>query len=287
VLVGGSAGSGKTQTLRTLVALLAASNHPHDLTFLLLDASAGRLAGDLRDLPHVTDCLTGFEQPGRRAGLMTSLVARLAAEMQWRRTVMQGQDIATHRATASGSGQRPFPRLAIVADELDGILGQDRESETLRVRLAEIAQDGGRLGVHLLLATSEPAGLVDAETRHYIDVRIGLRLDSAANSRAVLGSEIAFGTVAREQVGRGYVRAGIASPEPFQVGHADAPCGNAEPAEASVGIVAVGLDGTRAPLAGSQSAPGADQTQLAALGRHLKATAEAEGIGRRPPHLLP
>jgi S-DNA-T family DNA segregation ATPase FtsK/SpoIIIE len=269
-----------------LVALLAASNHPHDLTFLLLDASTGRLAGELRDLPHVTDCLTGFEQPDRRAGLMTGLVARLAAELQWRRTVMQGQDIAAQRATASASGQRPLPRLAIVADELDGILGQDRESEALRVRLAEIAQDGGRLGVHLLLATSEPADLVDAETRHYIDVRIGLRLDSAASSRAVLGSEIAFGTIAREQVGRGYVRTGIASPEPFQVGHADAPYGNAAPAERYGGIVAVGLDGTRSPIDRSNRLPGTDvETQLTALVHHLKATAEAEGIGRRPPHL--
>ena len=42
-MVGGTTGTGKTRFLQTLITLLAAHHHPHDLNFILIDYKGGDL----------------------------------------------------------------------------------------------------------------------------------------------------------------------------------------------------------------------------------------------------
>ena len=51
-LVAGTTGSGKSELLRTLVAGLARSHPPDELTFLLVDYKGGAAFGACARLPH-------------------------------------------------------------------------------------------------------------------------------------------------------------------------------------------------------------------------------------------
>ena len=57
--------------------------------------------------------------------------------------------------------------------------------------LIGIAQRGRSLGLHLVLATQRPAGVVSPQIKANISLRIALRVTDAAESHDVIGSDAA------------------------------------------------------------------------------------------------
>ena len=81
--------------------------------------------------------------------------------------------------------------------------------------LVGIAQRGRSLGVHLVLATQRPAGVVSADIRANTNLRIALRVTDAAESMDVIDVADAA-RIARSTPGRCYVRSGAAAPTAVQ-----------------------------------------------------------------------
>ena len=88
--------------------------------------------------------------------------------------------------------------------------------------LIAIAQRGRSLGVHLVLATQRPSGVVSPEIRANCTLRICLRTTDEADSRDVLGTTDAA-HLAVDLPGRAYLRAGSGTPTPLQVARVAAP----------------------------------------------------------------
>ncbi|MFD0563415.1 FHA domain-containing protein [Kitasatospora saccharophila] len=88
LLIGGGAGSGKSELLRSLAASLAVSERPDRLALLTVDgdrAEDGGLAG-CTDLPHVTDHVNAAEDP--RGALLAA--ERLTDELAHREALFDG-----------------------------------------------------------------------------------------------------------------------------------------------------------------------------------------------------
>ena len=83
--------------------------------------------------------------------------------------------------------------------------------------LVNIAQRGRSLGIHLILATQRPSGVVSADIRANTNLRIALRVTDAAESADVIDAPDAA-SIAKSTPGRAYVRLGHASLVPFQAG---------------------------------------------------------------------
>ncbi len=83
--------------------------------------------------------------------------------------------------------------------------------------LVNIAQRGRSLGIHLILATQRPSGVVSADIRANTNLRIALRVTDPAESADVIGAPDAA-SIAKSTPGRAYVRLGHASLVPFQAG---------------------------------------------------------------------
>jgi S-DNA-T family DNA segregation ATPase FtsK/SpoIIIE len=81
--------------------------------------------------------------------------------------------------------------------------------------LVDIAQRGRSLGVHLLLATQRPAGVIGENIRANTNLRVALRVHDVADSRDVLDDNAAA-AIPRGRAGRGYVRLGPGELSPFQ-----------------------------------------------------------------------
>nr|WP_275585725.1 FtsK/SpoIIIE domain-containing protein [Geodermatophilus sabuli] len=204
-LVAGTTGSGKSELLQTLIAGLALSHPPDRCSFLLIDYKGGAAFAEAAGLPHTVGLLTDLD------GATTARALRsLTAELIRRETLL-----AVHGAPDLGSlpDGVALSRLVIVVDEFAGLA---EELPSFVAGLVGIAQRGRSLGVHLVLATQRPSGVVSPEIRANCTLRICLRTTDDADSRDVLGTPHAA-LLPVDVPGRAYLRAGAGPPVLFQV----------------------------------------------------------------------
>ncbi|MFN3216542.1 MAG: FtsK/SpoIIIE domain-containing protein [Acidimicrobiales bacterium] len=274
VLVGGTTGSGKSELLRSLIAGLAAGSSPEELVFVLIDYKGGSAFDACASLPHVVGLVTDLDhQLGARA--LRSLEAEL--RLRERRLRAAGADgLDAYRRAGSPEGL--LPRLVVVIDEF----------ATLAVELPDflgalvgIAQRGRSLGVHLVLATQRPSGVVSADIRANTNLRIALRVQDPGDSVDVIDHRDAA-AIDRSTPGRAYLRVGPGAPQPVQTALATArTTGGHQAAARVVPRTAVMVEGGDAGTA-DPSDDGPDD--LAVLVERCRATCTIAGVSppRRP-----
>lgn len=185
-LVAGTTGSGKSELLRAMVVALAAANPPSHLAFVLVDYKGGAAFAECSNLPHATGLLTDFEgdQTVRALGGLRTELAR-------REGILRDAGVDDLRQLSSEAVRTcRVPRMVIVVDEFRA-LAEDRPE--VLAGLVRIASQGRSLGIHLVLATQRPAGIVSGDIRANAALRIALRVTDQADSFDVLGSDDAAG----------------------------------------------------------------------------------------------
>lgn len=182
ILVAGTTGSGKSELLRTFVCSLSCRIPPTRLNFLLIDFKGGSGLAPLAELPHTAGFLTDLSQENV-ARAMTSL----RAELRRRESLLaevRASDLDEFNARAIPGAE--LPRLVVVVDEFrmlaDAVPNAVQE-------LMKIAALGRSLGLHLILATQRPQGAVTADIRANVSAAICLRVQSALDSRDVIGCD--------------------------------------------------------------------------------------------------
>jgi S-DNA-T family DNA segregation ATPase FtsK/SpoIIIE len=211
-LIAGTTGSGKSELLQTIVASLAAANRPDEMTFVLIDYKGGSAFAECARLPHTVGMVTDLD-----ARQVARALASLSAELTRREHILAAvgaKDIEAYQLLVDARRAAPLPRLVIVVDEFAAM---SRELPDFVTGLVNIAQRGRSLGLHLILATQRPSGVVSAEIRANTNLRIALRVTDPADSADVIGVPDAA-TIAPSNPGRAYVRLGHASLVPFQAG---------------------------------------------------------------------
>ena len=183
VLVAGTTGSGKSELLRAMVVSAAHRASPDRLNIALIDFKGGAAFDSLAALPHVVGTLTDLDEHAT-ARVLTGLTA----ELRHREALLR---------EAGGSLQQ-IPRLLIVIDEFAELAAADPNAS--RAMLG-IARRGRSLGVHLVIATQRPSGVVNDEVRANTDLRVCLRVNSIADSMDVIGDPAAS-TIDRSLPGR-------------------------------------------------------------------------------------
>ena len=219
-LIAGTTGAGKSELLQTLIASLAAANRPDAMNFVLIDYKGGSAFKDCARLPHTVGMVSDLD-----GHLTERALASLAAELKRREEILLragAKDIedyweATSRSRGrlgrpSVSAAEPLPRLMLVIDEFASLVA---ELPDFVAGLVGIAQRGRSLGVHLVLATQRPAGVVSADIRANTNLRIALRVTDAAESMDVIDVPDAA-RIARSTPGRCYVRSGASAPAAVQ-----------------------------------------------------------------------
>ncbi|GIJ31630.1 cell division protein FtsK [Micromonospora sediminimaris] len=196
-LVVGTTGAGKSEFLRTVVASLACAHSPDALTFLLVDFKGGGAFDACASLPHTVGLVTDLDEH-----LAARALRCLRAELRHRERRLREAGVSD--IVDLVAPDPPLPRLLIVIDEfatlaveLPGFLGA----------LVDVAQRGRSLGIHLLLATQRPQGVVDGKIRANTNLRVALRVQDEADSRDVLGTRQAA-DIDRRRPGRAFVRLG-------------------------------------------------------------------------------
>jgi len=216
-LIAGTTGSGKSELLQTIVAALAVANRPDEMTFVLVDYKGGSAFKDCVQLPHTVGMVTDLD-----SHLVERALVSLSAELTRREHILAdagAKDIEDYqflldRERRGGGRQRPepMPRLLIVIDEFASMA---RDLPDFVTGLVNIAQRGRSLGIHLILATQRPSGVVSADIRANTNLRIALRVTDTVESADVIEAPDAA-HITKATPGRAYVRLGHASLIPFQ-----------------------------------------------------------------------
>ena len=244
-LIAGTTGAGKSELLRSIVAGLAATVSPEELTFVLIDYKGGSAFDVCARLPHTVGLVTDLdEQLGERA------LQCLEAELRFRERVLReagAADLDAYRTLREGDAMPALPSLPRLLVAVDEFATLAAELPDFIDRLVSVAQRGRSLGVHLLLATQRPAGAVSDNIRANTNLRIALRVQDAADSTDVIGSPVAA-DLTRRLPGRGYVRLGPGELMTFQAALATAASTVSAP-RVAVRPFAAGVDGA---LTGSQ-----------------------------------
>ena len=229
-LIAGTTGSGKSELLQTIVASLAVANRPDAMTFVLVDYKGGSAFKDCVNLPHTVGMVTDLD-----THLVERALESLSAELTRREHILAdvgAKDIEDYtdlqvreardsrggggrvRSRGGAHGLEPLPRLLIVIDEFASMV---RDLPDFVTGLVNIAQRGRSLGIHLILATQRPSGVVSADIRANTNLRIALRVTDPGESADVIDANDAA-HISKSTPGRAYVRLGHASLVPFQAG---------------------------------------------------------------------
>lgn len=232
-LVAGTTGSGKSELLRTLIAGLAANHAPDEVGFVLIDYKGGSAFADCAELAHAVGAVTDLD-----GHLAARALASLECELRRRERLFAAagaRDFSAYRSRAGG-----LSRLVIVVDEFAELAAELPEFVS---GLVGVARRGRSLGVHLILATQRPAGVVSAEIRANTAIRVALRMTDAGDSQDVIDIPDAA-ALDRHHPGRAYLRVAGCAPVLLQT----ALVSGAAPAGQDEQVRVLELDGWRRPL---------------------------------------
>ncbi len=211
-LVAGTTGSGKSELLQTLVCSLALANRPDEMAFVLVDYKGGAAFRGCAELPHVLGWVTDLD-----AHLTRRALTSLGAEVRRRERLLAAAGVADlegyqRRRERLGHALAPLPRLVIVVDEFRVLAEELPDFVQGLVRLAAV---GRSLGIHLVLATQRPGGVVTADMRANLSLRIALRVRDRMDSLDVIDSPAAA-EIAASTPGRAFLRGAATDLTPLQ-----------------------------------------------------------------------
>lgn len=203
-IVAGTTGSGKSEFLTAWLAALATSHPPERVAFLLVDFKGGAAFEPLRGLPHVAGIVTDLDDAEAERAVLS-----LRAELRHREAVLLAEGA---RDLAALPERVVLPRLVLVVDEYQAMVERFPDLGTV---VADVASRGRSLGVHLVLASQRPNGVVREQVSANCAIRVSLRVRQRADSVAVVGTEAAA-AIRPDTPGRGIVDPGDGCPVAFQ-----------------------------------------------------------------------
>ena len=203
-LIAGTTGSGKSESIITIILSLAVNYSPEEVAFVIVDYKGGGLADAFNDvkeeiidgksvevhykLPHVVGTVTNLDGATiERAciSIETELKRRQFLFKKARKISNDGtMDIYKYQQLRrEGADLETLPHLFIVCDEFAELKDDRGDFMDLLVSAARI---GRSLGVHLILATQKPDSVVSPQIWSNSRFKICLKVQGKDDSKAVI-----------------------------------------------------------------------------------------------------
>lgn len=202
-LLAGTTGSGKSEFLQSYILSLAVHFHPHEVAFLLIDYKGGGMAQPFKNMPHLLGTITNIE--GSK-NFSARALASIRSELKRRQRLFDQYQV-NHindytRLYKKQKIKEPLPHLFLISDEFAEL--KSEEPEFIR-ELVSAARIGRSLGVHLILATQKPGGVIDEQIWSNARFKVALKVQDANDSKEILKNADAASITT---TGRGYLQVG-------------------------------------------------------------------------------
>ena len=213
-LIAGTTGSGKSEFIITYILSLAMNYSPDDVAFILIDYKGGGLAGAFENkstgvkLPHLAGTITNLDvaEMNRTLVSIDSEVKRRQAEFNKARDLLGESTVDIYKYQGfyhEGRVENPIPHLFIISDEFAELKAQQPD---FMDNLISVARIGRSLGVHLILATQKPSGVVNDQIWSNTKFRVCLKVQDTSDSNEMLKKPDA---AMLKQAGRFYLQVGM------------------------------------------------------------------------------
>lgn len=220
-LIAGSTGSGKSEFIITYILSMAINYHPNEVQFVIIDYKGGGLAGAFENketgikLPHLIGTITNLD-----TSEMNRTLVSIQSEMKRRQIKFNEARDRLDEGTIDiykyqklyreGKVKEPIAHLFVISDEFAELKQQQPD---FMDELVSTARIGRSLGVHLILATQKPSGVVDDQIWSNAHFKVCLKVQTSEDSLEMLkrpeASEI-------KETGRFYLQVG--NNELFELG---------------------------------------------------------------------
>ena len=200
-LVAGTTGSGKSEILQSYILSMATLFHPYEVGFIIIDFKGGGMVNQFRNLPHLNGAITNIDGKQIDRSLMS-----IRAELLKRQELFALHEV-NHideyiKLFKAGKAEKPLPHLILIVDEFAELKSEQPE---FMKELISTARIGRSLGVHLILATQKPAGVVNDQIWSNSNFKLCLRVQTKEDSNEVLKSPLAAEI---REPGRAYLQVG-------------------------------------------------------------------------------
>lgn len=208
-LVAGTTGSGKSEILQSYILSLAVNFSPEDVGFLTIDFKGGGMANLFKKLPHMLGAITNLDGASSARAL-----ASIKAELQKRQRLFNQFGVnhingytrlykeGQHSSGKRGYPSKPLPHLFLISDEFAELKEHEPEFMTELVSTARI---GRSLGVHLILATQKPSGVVNDQIWSNSRFKLALKVSDESDSNEIIKTPDAASIT---EPGRAYLQVG-------------------------------------------------------------------------------
>ena len=193
-LIAGMTGSGKSEFIITYILSMAMNYSPNDVSFILIDYKGGGLAYAFENkssgiiLPHLAGTITNLDEAEMHRSL-----ASINSEVKRRQRIFNAARDKLGESTIDiykyqsfyhdGKLTESLPHLFIICDEFAELKSQQPD---FMDNLISVARIGRSLGVHLILATQKPSGVVNDQIWSNTKFRVCLKVQDASDSKEML-----------------------------------------------------------------------------------------------------
>ena len=263
MLVAGTTGSGKTETIISYLLGLCLQYRPDELNLLLVDMKGGGFTKRIGHLPHVVGAVTDVDGDengtsaeymlGRFLGAMKSEIKRRKLlfnklrvdsidsyiqacgdiESHIGKKKLTGEDAEQVRKTAK---EEPLSHLILVVDEFTELKRFSNENGDIDFmgEITTIARVGRSLGFHIILISQNIEGAITDDIRVNSNARLCLKVATRQASKEMIGTELAASAFMPGN-GRAYLLVGTGSKfEYFQSAYSGAGVQESIPVEISL-----------------------------------------------------
>lgn len=212
-LIAGMTGSGKSEFIITYILSMAINYSPEEVAFVLIDYKGGGLTGAFENkelgikLPHVVGTITNLDKTEINRAL-SSINSELRRRQKKFNEVRESTGESTidiykyQKMYRDGIVDEPMPHLIIISDEFAELKSQRPDFMNDLISTARI---GRSLGIHLILATQKPSGVVDGQIWSNSKFKICLRVQDKEDSMEMIRRSDA---AELKNVGRFYLQVG-------------------------------------------------------------------------------
>ena len=193
-LIAGMTGSGKSEFIVTYILSLAVNYSPYEVQFVLIDYKGGGLAGAFENrktgvkLPHLVGTITNLDKSS-----MNRTLVSIQSELQRRQRVFNEAKETLNTGTIDiykyqklvreGALKNPLSHLFIICDEFAELKAQQPD---FMEQLVSAARIGRSLGIHLILATQKPSGVVDDQIWSNSKFKVCCKVQTAEDSKEMI-----------------------------------------------------------------------------------------------------
>ena len=200
-LVAGTTGSGKSEMIQSWILSMAIQFSPQDVSFVLIDFKGTGLILPFLNLPHLAGTISDLD-----VSIDRNLVA-LEAELQRRKALFDEAGVSNISSYLElyhkGIVEEPLSYLFVIIDEYAEFKAIFPD---FTAGVNSLFRTGRTLGVHIILLTQNPSGIISDQSESNVSFRWCLKVASTSASKEILGGHPDAAKLTNP--GRAFIRVG-------------------------------------------------------------------------------